>query len=356
MGYPTPIEWTDATWNVVGGCSIKSPGCINCYAQQLCGTRLAHHLLYAGTTDIVKGRPVFNGEMTVLPDDHSAWTWPLRWRGAKRPRRGAGARSMVFVGDMSDLFHERRSFLTICRVLAVMALADHLDFQVLTKRPDVMHEILLDGITQDRVESMMGEIAPEHWCRRELKDVGGWPLRNVWCGTSVERQQEANERRMFMQNLSEAGWVTFVSYEPALGLVDWTDWRFLSWLISGGESGRREPRPTHPDWHWAAHDFCAAFRIPYLFKQWGEWLPIGLASGASGLAQDDIILTPCGTEMSWEDFERRQRMRFDDRRAYVMRRVGKGVAGRRLDGRCHDAWPMPISKAASSAAAIVAAA
>src|SRR6185436_21098034 len=64
MGYPTGIEWTDATWNPIGGCSIASPGCINCYAQELAGTRLAHLPLYAGTTDLVKGKHVFNGKLT----------------------------------------------------------------------------------------------------------------------------------------------------------------------------------------------------------------------------------------------------------------------------------------------------
>jgi protein gp37 len=70
MGYPTPIEWTDATWNPIGGCSIKSPGRPPWYAQKLAGTRLKNHPLYAGTTNTVTGKPVFNGHLTVSPDDH----------------------------------------------------------------------------------------------------------------------------------------------------------------------------------------------------------------------------------------------------------------------------------------------
>jgi len=354
MGYPTPIEWTDATWNVIGGCSIKSPGCINCYAQLLCGTRLARHPLYAGTTDLVKGRPVFNGEMTVLPDDHPAWMWPLRWRGAKTPRRGPGARSLVFVGDMSDLFHPQRSIRAIMRVLAVAALADHLDFQLLTKRPEVMHEILLNKATPGLVESMMDEVAPPHWCKRELVDVGGWPLRNVWCGTSVERQREANERRMFMHNLADAGWVTFVSYEPALGPVDWTRWAFLDWLISGGESGKRDPRPSHPDWHTAARDFCAEYGIPYLFKQWGEWSPERpenfVRVTKSRWSHKTLTFRSSGEH--YNAFEPDTLLDPDMRTVY---RVSKGAAGRLLDGRYHDAWPAPIAKATERAAAIVSA-
>ena len=115
MGYPTNIEWTDATWNPIGGCSIKSPGCINCYAQLLAGTRLTWHPLYAGVTDIVKGKPVFNGKMTVAAEDNDIWRWPLKWRGAKYPRMGVGQPSLIFVGDMADLFHEGRPSADIVR-------------------------------------------------------------------------------------------------------------------------------------------------------------------------------------------------------------------------------------------------
>jgi protein gp37 len=87
-----------------------------------------------------------------------------------------------------------------------------------------------------------------------------WPLPNVWLGVSVEDQQRADERRQPMLDLAGAGWTTFVSYEPALGLVDWSGWEFLKWMISGGESG---PRPTQPDWHRAGARFlrCAWHRL-----------------------------------------------------------------------------------------------
>lgn len=90
MADKSKIEWTDATWNPIGGCSIASPGCNNCYAQQLAGTRLKTHPLYAGTTTLQKGRPLFNGHLTAAPFESPVWQWPLRWRGAASPRRVPG--------------------------------------------------------------------------------------------------------------------------------------------------------------------------------------------------------------------------------------------------------------------------
>lgn len=318
MSDTTPIEWTDSTWNVVGGCSIESPGCINCYAQKLCGTRLKHHPLYAGTTDIVKGKPVFNGELTVRHLDHPSWTWPLRWRGAKKPLLGPGEPSTIFVGDMSDLFHERRPLEVIDRIIAVLLLSNHIG-QLLTKRAYIADEYFADPGTPKRVERLMDEIAPEHWCRRELQDVGGWPNSRIWVGCSVERQKEADARREYMSAIAERGWLTYVSYEPAIGPIDWTGWEFLHQIISGGESGKYKPRLTHPDWHRATRDFCEARAIAYLFKQWGEFSPIDVREGPDHVD-------------AWLDDMAVYRIDHGIRRAY-MRLVGKKAAGRLLDGR-----------------------
>src|SRR4051794_7805266 len=119
MGAQTGIEWTDATWNPIGGCSVHGPECKNCYAMKLAGGRLRNHPLYAGTTDATKAGPVFNGKMTAAADsDFWAWNWPLRWRGAKQPVRGRGARSLCFPFDMSDLFHAARPRRIIDRCFA----------------------------------------------------------------------------------------------------------------------------------------------------------------------------------------------------------------------------------------------
>lgn len=248
MGHPTDIEWTDATWNPVGGCSVRSPGCINCYAQLLAGTRLTGHPLYAGVTDIVKGKPVFNGKMTVAADDHDVWRWPLKWRGAKNPRMGAGMPSLIFVGDMADLFHEDRPAADIRRVTTVSAEAKHIS-QMLTKRPEVM---------------------AHHFQRVE-------PLENVWLGFSAERQQEFDERWPHVRGLAEAGWTVFVSIEPMIGPVVLPR-NFLACgkhaqVIVGGESGA-DRRETNPDWMRAVRDQCLGGGVPYFTKQMTGKRPI----------------------------------------------------------------------------------
>ena len=241
MGHPTDIEWTDATWNPVGGCSIRSPGCINCYAQLLAGTRLTGHPMYAGVTDTVKGKPVFNGKMTVAADDHDVWRWPLKWRGAKRPRMGEGMPSLIFVGDMADLCHEDRPAGDITRVLAVCAQSRHIS-QLLTKRPDVMARHL------ERIE----------------------PMPSVWIGFSAERQPEFDERWPHVRAVASAGWTAFVSSEPMIGPVvlppDFLAFGNRVQIIVGGESGA-DRRETNPDWMRAVRDQCLGDGVSYFTKQ-----------------------------------------------------------------------------------------
>ena len=129
--------WWDHTWNPFGGCSHVSPGCTNCYAQQIAGTRTwpfaASASVHQGVT-IAKGRRrIFNRKLTVAPEGHHLWTWPLRWPGARHPKLGRGAPSLIFVGDMSDLFHEDRPNEIIDRVCATIAVSDHIGL-LLTKR------------------------------------------------------------------------------------------------------------------------------------------------------------------------------------------------------------------------------
>jgi protein gp37 len=252
MAYPTGIEWADATWNPIGGCSIASPGCIGCYAQDLAGTRLAHLPLYAGTTDTVKGKPVFNGKLTSLPRNHQTWRWPLRWRGAKAPKMGAGMPSMIFVGDMADLFHEDRrgvggdgTFFNkpdIDEVLDVVWRCREHIFQLLTKRPRVMREYLAG------------------W------EVAGSPVpaySNAWLGISAERQQEFDARWPDLAAIPAT--VRFVSYEPMLGPLDLGDAR-PDWVIAGCESGK-DARPYDIAWVRSIRDQCEAKGIPFFLKQ-----------------------------------------------------------------------------------------
>lgn len=322
MGATTSIEWTDATWNPVGGCSIKSPGCINCYAQRLCGTRLKAHPLYAGTTTLVKDKPVFNGKMTAAPNDDPVWTWPLRWRGAKQPKLGTGKPSLIFVGDMSDLFHEDRPLETIDRTMAVAQLADNHIFQLLTKRADRMRSYF-DIDAPWRVWMAMQKFYPEASDLRWNHEPP-FLLPNVWLGFSAERQQEFDERWEHMRPLAEAGWTIFVSIEPALGPVilppDFLKLGRRAQVIFGGESGP-DARVHHIDWSRSLRRQCLMFNVAFFYKQWGEWCAEGQEQiadygGCEGKSGAVVIL----------DYP-------------VMHRVGRKVAGRLLDGQEHSEFP-----------------
>jgi protein gp37 len=116
-----------------------------------------------------------------------------------------------------------------------------------------------------------------------------WPLPNVVLGVSVEDQVRADERREHLKALAAQGWLTFVSYEPALGFVDWSGWEWLSWLVSGCETGPKA-RPSHPGWHRAARDFCAKHNIAYFFKKHGVYR--AMAGEACTAKQEPFSLQP----------------------------------------------------------------
>jgi len=308
------IEWTDATWNPVVGCTWASPGCDHCYAATM--TRRLEAMGkkdYAGLTT----KKHFNGVVRTLGHRLDG---PLHW---EKPRR-------VFVNSMSDLFHKDVPFEFVDKVFAVMALTPQHTYQVLTKRPERMAEYL-DRLWKSygrQAAAMAGFGAP-------LKDGKclPFPLDNVWLGTSVEDQQRADERREPLERIAAAGWTTFVSYEPALGPVDWKCWEFLRWLISGGESGPKA-RPSHPDWHRAARDYCQFEGIAYFFKQWGEWAPAGDSfpgfAVMSGNGQRSALLQPDGQAGTSGDC------------ATPIVRLGKRAAGRLLDGRTWNEFPSAL--------------
>lgn len=341
MADRSKIEWTDATWNPLVGCTRVSEGCRNCYAER----------------QAARGLPGFEGlaHFVERPDGtHEArWTGtvterlhvvgkPLRWR---RPRR-------IFVNSMSDLFHEAVPDTVIDRIFAIMALAPQHTFQILTKRPERMRRYLsADWASRTRmhVEWETLPVLSEHAAaaqdglRRYSADTGlPMPLPNVWFGVSVEDQPTADERRDSLKVLSVDGWHTFVSYEPALSLVIWAGWEFVEWLVSGGESGPNA-RPSHPDWHRGAREFCAAYGIAYLFKQWGEWVP---QLGSVELADD-----PEQSRYRWAEWtdwktgacqwEYTDHPQWCDNMDpdHCMIQVGKRAAGRLLDGVEHNGMP-----------------
>ena len=189
MSDKTKIEWTDATWNPVTGCTMVSPGCDHCYAETI-----AHR--FAGTAAYPDGFAV-----TLRPERLDQ---PLRWR---RPRR-------VFVNSMSDLFHKDVPDEYIACIWAVMALAPQHTFQVLTKRHGRMRSLLDDDGFIQRVWNEMDGFLP----RAKHPDESRWPLPNVWLGVSVEDQQRADLRIPALLDTPAA--VRFLSCEPLLRPVD----------------------------------------------------------------------------------------------------------------------------------------
>lgn len=218
MGDKSAIEWTDATWNPVTGCSKISPGCKNCYAE-----RLAHRLQAMGVHSYRNGFRV-----TLHP---AQLELPLKWR---RPRR-------VFVNSMSDLFHEDIPEEFIRRVFAVMERASQHVFQVLTKRAD-----------------RLVELAPRLT----------WPS-NVWQGVSLENSDYV-WRVERLARVPAA--VRFLSIEPFLGPIESLPLHAISWVIVGGESGPGH-RPLEASWVRSIRDQCRRARVPFFFKQWGGRTP-----------------------------------------------------------------------------------
>ncbi len=215
MGEKSAIEWTDATWNPVTGCTQLSPGCDHCYA-----------LRFAERFRGVPGHPYEQGfDLKLWP---ARLELPLRW---KEPRR-------IFVNSMSDLFHEAIPDDYIQEVFAVMARAHWHNFQVLTKRPRRM---------------------------AKMADRLPWP-EHVWVGTSVELDRYAWRSNDCLRRVPAA--VRFVSAEPLLGQLPSLQLDHLHWLITGGESGPGH-RPCDPAWVRDLRDRCIASRVAFFHKQWG---------------------------------------------------------------------------------------
>lgn len=379
MADNTHIEWTDATWNIVTGCSVVSPGCTNCYAMKLAGTRLRDHPSRQGLTHDSKAGPVWNGQVRF----NAAWlTQPLRW---SKPRK-------IFVAAHGDLFHDGVTDDQLDQIFAVMALCPQHVFQVLTKRPERMLAYFARLAESQRALDHMSFIVPqliEDAAARidgashgvSLDDIA-WPLPNVWVGVSVEDQARADERIPILLQTPAA--VRWISAEPLLGPVSLnaiqapryvpedheTDWKFscletgdhyffdcgdgfnegddgpdrrhrIDWVVVGGESGQGS-RPMHPDWARDIRDVCAAAGTPFLFKQWGDWTPGENAQNTLGRTVETAdwfndqwcfeTLTPASAEG----------MHIDDEPTCY--RAGKKAAGRRLDGVQHDGYPAEVTQ------------
>ncbi|RWB85959.1 MAG: phage Gp37/Gp68 family protein [Mesorhizobium sp.] len=329
MADKSAIEWTDATWNPITGCSVVSPGCTNCYAMKLAGTRLKNIESRKGLTRDTKAGPVWTGEVRL----NRPWLYqPFDW---KKPRR-------IFVCAHGDLFAENVPDEWILDVFTVMAAAGHHTYQVLTKRTERMREFvsrrdLLDDIYANWYTFSGG-----------AREVQSWPLHNVWLGTSTEDQKRADERLPDL--LSTPAKVRFVSAEPLLGPLDISKYLLplcdrcppwevpcrigcqnctrLDWVIVGGESGP-DARPMHPAWARSLRDQCANNRVRFFFKQWGAWAP------ASDASREIATVLPDGRVREWEAGEGR----LVDPEMAALSRLGKKAAGRLLDGVEHNGMP-----------------
>ncbi|MDP1738877.1 MAG: phage Gp37/Gp68 family protein [Caulobacter sp.] len=344
MADNTHIEWTDATWNPITGCSVVSPGCTNCYAMRLAGGRLKHTASRQGLTTPSKAGPVWNGQLRF---NAAELVKPLSCR---RPRK-------IFVCAHGDLFHASVPDAWIDQVFAVAALSPQHTFQVLTKRAERMRAYVTDPDTPARIidAALRMKALPRDW---------QWPLPNVWLGVSAEDQARADERIPAL--LATPAAVHFLSAEPLLNAIDLTEIRWakscdcpdsdptlnaldgtvycagccegherlnigtLNWVIVGGESGPGA-RPMHPDWARQIRDDCAAAGVAFFFKQWGAWSATGPHNRDMLIGQDGSVAHPRFQTAAVENPNGQGRT--------ILTRVGKKAAGRLLDGVQHDGMP-----------------
>jgi protein gp37 len=333
MSDRTRIEWCDATWNPVRGCSPVSDGCRKCYAERMAARFVSgpyrtltdaygdHYLCTAGPfANVINRNGKWNGRVELI---EKALAIPLHWR---KPRR-------IFVNSMSDLFHERIPFEHIKRVWDITVKANWHTYLILTKREKRMLEFARWMAGSDDIS------------------VAEWP-RNVWLGVSVEDQATADARIPHL--LQTPAPLRFVSVEPMLGPVDLSKYMVphvawqsaggprecahgyaagvpcrqcttgLDWVICGGETGPGA-RPMHPAWVRSLRDQCVAAGVPFLFKQWGEWS-----------TQDPAL--------QGKPRPRHEYLADIGEGAPCVFRVGKRRAGRLLDGRTWDEFPADVTR------------
>jgi protein gp37 len=219
MSDNSKIEWTDATWNPVRGCTKVSPGCVHCYAET-----------FAERFRGVPGHPFeFGFDLRLVPEKLGD---PIRWSKAKK----------IFVNSMSDLFHEGVPDEYIEKICRVMLSANWHTYQILTKRADRMAALLRGKL-------------------RKAADVS-----HIWWGVSAENRSYGLPRIEKLRSAKPT--VAFLSVEPLLEDLGKLDLRGIHWVIVGGESGPGA-RPMAAEWVRSVHAECRAHSIPFFFKQWG---------------------------------------------------------------------------------------
>lgn len=336
----TNIEWADFTFNPWRGCTKVSEGCAHCYAETLSKRNPAV------LGEWGKGKP------RVLASE-AMWQSPLKWNenatAAEMDHEaesnlgkdlGEYRRPRVFCASLADWLDDEVPVEWLARLLDLIQRTPNLEWLLLTKRPENWRS-RIEAVAQLALNGGTG-VGPFVWSWKE-----GFAPPNVWIGTSVENQSAADERIPVLLRIPAQ--IRFLSCEPLLGPVNIdVGFRYfgngnhivqlccgrsdcecsqfkkaIHWVIAGGESGPKA-RPMHPDWARSLRDQCAAVKVPFLFKQWGEWLP-----GCQYQPGDKERLT----EQAQHSFS------LDDHSWWV----GKKNAGRQLDGRTHDDFPPSIT-------------
>lgn len=353
MGDKTKIEWANASWNPVAGCSKEpaSPGCQNCYACVMANRMGGKGQHFEGLATSDSGLH-WTGEVGFY---RNILTKPLHWT---KPRQ-------IFVGSMGDLFYSEVPEWMIDEVFGVIAACalhearDH-RFLLLTKRPDRLHDYITTNGVMDRWAACAGNLMEDGDGYLDQVPRLPFPLENVWIGTSTENQEQFDKRVPDIMMCPAAG--RFISVEPMLerisiqhkpdgcncvvcGDTDHQLWechhsmrRTLDLVICGGESGPHA-RPLHPDWVRDLRDQCAwpeehligRGPIPFMFKQWGTWAPVDWYSQATHAvrASDGYVV-----KMDHEPQSVSRAKKVPSEWQGIVR-TGKHAAGRELDGREH---------------------
>ncbi|HXR93554.1 MAG TPA: phage Gp37/Gp68 family protein [Steroidobacteraceae bacterium] len=319
MGENSKIEWTDHTFNPWVGCEKISPACDHCYAESW-AKRTGNAALWEGQR---------------RRTSEANWRQPLKWNGNAA---AAGKRARVFCASLADVFDNKVPEQWRADLFALIRKTPSLDWLLLTKRIGNVWEMTQRAMWSIGMHPGMHHSLPE----------------NVWLGATVANQEEAE--RDIPKLLHAPARVRFLSCEPLLGPIDlrglWHrcpthdydggfclqdcgDWRWLSWVIVGGESGPHA-RPMHPGWAFSLRDQCREAGVPFLFKQWGEWEIASYENGHRGGCMPES-----GKRYTWIGVNGKtfNPSAPDGLDCWAMAKVGKKKAGRKLEGRAWDEFP-----------------
>lgn len=336
MAENSKIEWCNHTFNPWIGCTKVSDGCKHCYAEAMMDKRY--------------GRVKWGPSGVRVRTSAANWKKPLKWN---RQAKKEGVRYRVFCASLADVFEDKPDQPELYEwrqeLFGLIGDTPYLDWLLLTKRPENVERMIACAL---------------HGTRLSLED----DFPNVWIGTSVENQEQADKR--IPELLQIPARVRFLSMEPLLGAVDLTCFMndtldpeqsygyvnsligftfdtegfgnrlsmgAVDWVIVGGESGSNA-RPMRPDWVCSIRDQCVETGVPFLFKQWGEWIPYDAKDHEDwALTHDDI------SQWRWLTVDGREGPVWRKDIITTMIKIGKKKAGRLLDGRSWDQFP-EISK------------